>query len=65
MAREKETYRSLLDRLDERFPNKEIISQKEFAEFLGKSRWFIYDNYKDCKINGGYPKTVIAKALAR
>lgn len=65
MAREKETYRSILDRLDERFPNRELISQKDFADFLGKSRFFIYNNFEDIKIIGGYPKTSIAKMLAR
>ena len=34
MAREKETYRSILDRLDERFPNRELISQKDFADLF-------------------------------
>ncbi len=35
MAREKECYRDYLERLDEKFPNKEILPQKECAEFLG------------------------------
>lgn len=35
MAREKELFRDYLARLDEKFPDKEIIQQKECAEFLG------------------------------
>ncbi len=35
MAREKELFRDYLVRLDEKFPDKEIIQQKECAEFLG------------------------------
>lgn len=35
MAREKECFRDYLERLDEKFPDKEIIDQKECAEFLG------------------------------
>lgn len=35
MAREKELYREYLARLDEKFPDKEVIQQKECAEFLG------------------------------
>ncbi len=35
MAREKELFRDYLIRLDEKFPDKEIIRQKECAEFLG------------------------------
>ena len=37
MPREKEFFRSYLERLDDNFPNKEVISQKEFAEYLGWS----------------------------
>lgn len=34
MAREKELLREHLQRLDEKFPGKEMLSQKEMAEFL-------------------------------
>ncbi len=37
MPREKEFYRPYLERLDEKFPDKEIISQKEFAAYVGWS----------------------------
>lgn len=35
MAREKELFREQLQRLDEKYPGKEMLSQKEMAEFLG------------------------------
>ncbi len=43
--REKECYRDNLERLDSRFPNKELLSQKECAEFLGCSPRTIKRNY--------------------
>lgn len=68
MAREKETYRSILDRLDEKFPDKEVLTQQEFADYLGRARWYVNKHYADIKNSGkkgGYNKTSIAKALAR
>jgi len=35
MAREKENYRDNLQRLDERFPDKELLNVKEAAVWLG------------------------------
>lgn len=35
MSREKEGYRDNLVRLDEHFPNKELLETKELADFLG------------------------------
>lgn len=35
MAREKEAYRDNLERIKEAFPDKEILSLKETAEFTG------------------------------
>ena len=36
MPREKELYREYIARLDEKFPDKDHLSQKECATFLGK-----------------------------
>lgn len=45
MAREKEFFREQLQRLDERFPDKEMLSQKELAEFLGCTTRTIKNRY--------------------
>lgn len=37
MPREKPLFRENLDRLDEKFPNKEVLSFKEVSEFCGLS----------------------------
>ena len=38
MPREKPAYRDNLERLDKRFPDKELLTQKEVAEFTGLCR---------------------------
>lgn len=45
MAREKELFRDYLIRLDEKFPDKEIIQQKECAEFLGLDKRTVKKKY--------------------
>ena len=35
MAREKESYRDNLERIKEKFPNKEMLIKKEVADFTG------------------------------
>lgn len=65
MAREKEGFRETLDRLDERFPGKEVIKRTELAEFLGVSKCTIFRRFQK-EYNRrlqGYPKVIIAKAL--
>ena len=37
MAREKEGFREQLERLDEKFPDKELLTKGEVIEFLGIS----------------------------
>lgn len=66
MAREKELYRSNLDRLDEKFPNKEVLTYAELATLLGKSLKFVYKHYKKYynKNLAGISKTVIARELS-
>ena len=65
MAREKPTYRSVLERLDERFPDKEVLSKKELCAFLGRSPRFVYDHWRQHynKQLGGYSKAKIASVL--
>lgn len=62
MPREKELFRPYLERLDVFFPDKEIISQKECAEFTG------YCTRKVKKVFGvgrnGITKLNLARKLA-
>ena len=58
--REKETYRDNLERLDRHFPNKELLNQKECAEFLGCSTKTIKRNYNISKIT----KTAFARLIS-
>ncbi len=62
MAREKELYRDYLERLDEQFPDKEIISQKECADFLGLDARTIKKRYNITK--SGIPKLKLARLLS-
>lgn len=66
MPREKPAYREILDRLDEAFPGRELIQQKELAKFLGVDVRTVKRHYSECKIkqHSGYCKTKIARALA-
>lgn len=45
MPREKESYRDNLVRLDERFPQKELIQLSECAEFLGLDKRTVKKRY--------------------
>lgn len=45
MPREKECFRDYLERLDEKFPDKEVLTQKDCAEFLGKNKKTIKARY--------------------
>lgn len=65
MAREKPHYRETLDRLNEMFPGKEVLSRKELCAFLGRSPRFVYDHWRQHynKQFGGYSKTKIASEL--
>ena len=67
MAREKEGYREQLDRLDEKFPERESLRYKEICELFGysestaKRRWKPF--YKAS--GGGVPKVMIAHELCK
>lgn len=62
MAREKELYRDYLARLDEKFPDKEIIQQKECAEFLGLDPRTVKKRYGIDKL--GINKMQLARLLS-
>lgn len=63
--REKECYREILARLDERFPEKEFLNQKEAAAFCGCCARTINRNYaKFFKPGVGISKVQLARVLA-
>ena len=66
MAREKELFRINLNRLDERFPGKEVLKYDEIAEYMGRSKRFVFEHYRKFynKNLAGVSKTVIAKELS-
>lgn len=62
MAREKELFRDYLIRLDEKFPDKEIIQQKECAEFLGLDKRTVKKKYGVSR--DGISKIKLARLLS-
>jgi hypothetical protein len=63
--REKECYRELLVRLDDRFPGKEFLSQKEAAAFCGCCARTIERRYARYFKDGvGISKVQLARLLA-
>ena len=66
MAREKELFRTNLDRLDEKFPDKDVLKYADIVEYLGRSLRFVTKHYsKFYKKNlAGISKTVLARELS-
>lgn len=62
MAREKECYRDYLERLDEKFPSKEILTQKDCVEFLGIDKKTVKSRYDIG--GGGVTKVKLARLLS-
>lgn len=62
MAREKELYRPYIERLDEIFPQREIINQKECAALFGCCTKTVRQKYKIR--SSGISKLALAKLLA-
>ncbi len=62
MPREKELFRPYLERLDEKFPSQEIISQKECAVFLGLDPRTVKKKYQVGK--DGVSKIKLARLLS-
>lgn len=62
MSREKEAYRDNLERLCERFPDKELLNVTDVVRFLGVSRRYVEKAYpfKDNKIS----KATLARELS-
>ncbi len=65
MPKEKECYRDQLQRLDEKFPDREMINQKELAEFLGCDPKTIRLKYKHLFTPGlGISKVKVARLIS-
>lgn len=46
MAREKPLFRDNLDRLDDAFPDKEVLQYRDIAKYLGKVALLLSDTFK-------------------
>lgn len=66
MSREKECYRDNLQRIDEKFPDKELLNMKEVAAYLGVSRRTMTRHSKEYGFNerGQVTKVKLARALS-
>ena len=66
MARETPTYRAELERLDAAFPDREFLTAKELAGYLGISTRSITRNWQEHfnKTIHGFTKVRIASVLA-
>lgn len=63
MSREKEDFRDNLERLEEKFPDKEIISAREAADFLGLDIRTVR-KYFPVKPHIGITKVALARAMS-
>ena len=66
MSREKPTFRAELERLDAAFPDKEFLTVKELADYLGVCKQTIYRKWRVHfnKTIRGFTKVRIASVLA-
>ena len=63
--REKPDYRDTLQRLDERYPDREFLSRSDVAAFLGASRQTVYNRFgSKLPARVLLTKTQIARVLA-
>lgn len=63
MPREKECYRLVMERLEEAFPGKDMLTAPEVARFLGKDVRTVRKHYP-IKKSIGISKAVLASALS-
>ena len=64
MPREKECYRQHLERLDEKFPNRELLTQLEVAKYTGLCRQTVKKRYPFDKNTKRISKVVLARELS-
>ena len=62
MPREKECFRDYLERLDQKFPDKEVLTQKECADFIGRDARTVKKYYGIDK--RGISKVKLARLLS-
>lgn len=62
MPKEKELYRDYIERLDEKFPNKEILTQRDCVDFLGIDKRTVKSRYGIAK--NGISKLKLARLLS-
>lgn len=62
MPREKESFRDNLERINEKFPNQELLSKKEVAAYCGLDHRTVAKlfSFKDCYIS----KAVLAREMS-
>ncbi len=64
MPREKVCYRDHLERLDERFPDKELLTQLDVAKYTGLCRQTVSKRYPFDKTTKRISKIVLARELS-
>ncbi len=63
MGREKEDFRDNLERLEEKFPDKEMLSAREVADYLGLDIRTVR-KYFPIKPHVGITKVALARAMS-
>ena len=65
MAREKEGYRDCLERLDKKYPDKEVLKYADLMALFSLSRATIIRSWRPYynKAVGGIPKTTVARVM--
>lgn len=64
MPREKPLFRANLDRLDAKYPDGEVLSFKQIADYLNCSISTAKRKFKYNKLIGGIAKATVARALS-
>lgn len=63
IPKEKEAYRDNLERIIARYPNREILTYKQTADYLGVCERTVKKYFKDKKF-GGIPIVLLARMLS-
>lgn len=64
MPRERPLFRVNLDRLDEKFPDSEVLSYQQIADYINKSLSTVKRKFTYNKKIGGVAKATVARALS-
>lgn len=61
MPREREGFREMMEQLNQRFPDRDMLNQQDIQAFTGKGRWWMeHHGFKGMK---NIPKVKAAKIL--